>query len=79
MQDLGQRSAQRRVKPPVKGLQPHMQTSEQRPGQPGRHDNLIGSSYAFTGANDASLASVNPATANPSSINKYEMYNNSGR
>ena len=39
---------------------------------------MIGSSYAFTGATGPSLATAN-AAGNLSSVNKYEMYKNSGR
>lgn len=79
MQDLGQRPGQRRVKHPVKGLHPQIQGSEQRTGHQGRNANLIGSSYAFTGATGSGLGSVNPASVNLSTGNKHEIYKQSGR
>lgn len=40
---------------------------------------MIGSSYAFTGGTTPGISTLNPAPANFSAINKYEMYKNSGR
>lgn len=78
-QDFGQRGSQRRVKHQVKGLQPHIQISDQQAGLKGRNESMIGSSYAFAAGNPGG-SNVNPqATTTLSSVNKYDMYKNSGR
>ena len=54
--------------------------NDQQTGLKGRNESMIGSSYAFAAGNSGSGSNVNPqASTTLSSINKYDMYKNSGR
>lgn len=72
-----QRAAgQRRGKQqPVKGFHGQNQSNEQRRGYHGRNANLIGSSYAFTGAAGSGVAGLHQgAGVNLQTLNKSEIY-----